>query len=188
MTLSADIEVSEGIELAHYNDYSNHNKAIFSLWLLYNQTIINIHMVSMNIRAWNTIKSMHRQHAYMYVQCNILPYSGKFSPVQIFADLLVSRLEEIFMVLIFAYLSAIAARAAHSMVYALCYSAMTSLFRCLFKILRFLFSRQPTYPRKTRNLAPCENFPLYGMYNMDTEAYTRKPSNLPHLAVVQHWS
>jgi hypothetical protein len=32
-----------------------------------------------------------------------------------------------------------------------------------FKISRFLFSRHPAYPRKMRNFAPCENFPLYGI-------------------------
>ena len=40
---------------------------------------------------------------------------------------------------------------------------MTSQFLCLFKIFRFLFSWHPTYPRKTQNFAPCENFPLYGI-------------------------
>ena len=33
---------------------------------------------------------------------------------------------------------------------------------CLFKFSWFFFSRWPTYPRKTRNFAPCENFLLYG--------------------------
>ena len=43
----------------------------------------------------------------------------------------------------------------------------TMYVRCLFKISRFLFSRWPTDPRKTRNFAPSENFPLYGMPCME---------------------
>ena len=43
-------------------------------------------------------------------------YSGKFSLVQTFAELLVSSLEEIFVVLIFASPSAIAAHAPHQSV------------------------------------------------------------------------
>ena len=54
-------------------------------------------------------------------------YSGKFSLMQIFVELLVSPLKEIFMVLIFASQSAISARRAVCIIF--CYNAMMSLFR-----------------------------------------------------------
>ena len=54
------------------------------------------------------------------MQCHDVSYSGKFSLVQTFAELLVRPLEEILVVLIFASPSAIAAHAPrHSMVHTL---------------------------------------------------------------------
>ena len=53
------------------------------------------------------------------IQLCQLPYSGKFSLVQTFAELLVSPSEEIFVVLVFVSPCVIAARASlHGMVYA----------------------------------------------------------------------
>ena len=40
------------------------------------------------------------------------------------------------------------------------------IFTAPFKFSWFLFSRIPTCPPKTRNFAPRENFPLYGMLKL----------------------
>jgi hypothetical protein len=69
-----------------------------------------------------------------------IPYSGKFSLAQIFAELLAMALE------IFTP----SPRGDHAHIDQ---SAIS----------RLIFSRHPTYPRKMRNFAPCENIPLYGI-------------------------
>jgi hypothetical protein len=94
---------------------------------------------------------------YMYV----IPYSGKFSLVQNFAELHVSPSEEIFVVLF--------SRLLHVETTPRPINCMDDITRFLhlFKISRFLFSRHPAYPRKMRKFAPCENFPLYGTYTYE---------------------
>ena len=72
----------------------------------------------------------------------IIPYSEKFSLVQIFTELLVSALEEISMVLMFASPIAIA-----------------TLFRSLLKNLQFLFSQWQTYPEKNAKFCTMQIFP-----------------------------
>jgi hypothetical protein len=62
-----------------------------------------------------------------------ISYSGKFSLVQNFAEVLATALEEILVVFNFA----ISQRGDHTHI-------------------------DRSHPRKTQNFAPCENFPLYG--------------------------
>jgi hypothetical protein len=91
----------------------------------------------------------------MKADLHVLPYSGKFSLVQNFAELLATALKEIFVVLIFAS----SPRGDHTHIYR---SAISW----------FIRSRHPTYLQKTRNFAPCENLPLYTVRPTDRQLTT----------------